>query len=263
MSWYSGDSTYDTVLTLGLISIPIIGLISAFVIAPYGRFSSKKFGASMDPRLGWFLMELPATVSFIVVFALGDRSTELVPLVFLGVWLVHYGNRGFLFPALMRVPPGKRQSFTFFVVVTGWIVTTVHGYLNAAWISDFAGYDASWLGDPRFIIGIMLYFAMLAGNVHADAVLRKLRTKEEVRSGEAPYRIPRGGLYEYVTCPSYLFELLAWTGFALATWSLGSLFVLGVSAANLVPRALATHRWYHERFEDYPKERRALIPFLL
>ena len=38
---------------------------------------------------------------------------------------------------------------------------------------------------------------------------------------------------------------------------------LALSAANLVPRALATHRWYRERFPDYPQDRKALIPFVL
>ncbi len=36
-----------------------------------------------------------------------------------------------------------------------------------------------------------------------------------------------------------------------------------LTAATLVPRALAHHEWYRERFADYPPERRALVPFLL
>ena len=35
------------------------------------------------------------------------------------------------------------------------------------------------------------------------------------------------------------------------------------TAANLAPRAITNHRWYHEKFDDYPKKRRAVIPFLL
>jgi 3-oxo-5-alpha-steroid 4-dehydrogenase 1 len=30
--------------------------------------------------------------------------------------------------------------------------------------------------------------------------------------------------------------------------------------ANLIPRAISTHRWYHEKFPDYPADRRVLIP---
>jgi len=33
--------------------------------------------------------------------------------------------------------------------------------------------------------------------------------------------------------------------------------------ANLVPRALAHHKWYNEHFENYPAERKAIFPFIL
>jgi len=56
---------------------------------------------------------------------------------------------------------------------------------------------------------------------------------------------------------------LGWAGFGLAAWSAGGVFIFAVTAANLVPRALSTHRWYRERFADYPPARRALIPFVL
>ena len=36
-----------------------------------------------------------------------------------------------------------------------------------------------------------------------------------------------------------------------------------ISLGNLVPRAFATQRWYRERFPEYPRERKALIPYLL
>ena len=52
------------------------------------------------------------------------------------------------------------------------------------------------------------------------------------------------------------------SGWALATWSLAGLSFLCFSLANLAPRALAHHRWYHQTFADYPKQRRALIPWL-
>jgi len=37
----------------------------------------------------------------------------------------------------------------------------------------------------------------------------------------------------------------------------------GFTAANLVPRAIANHRWYRRQFDDYPAERRAVVPFVL
>jgi 3-oxo-5-alpha-steroid 4-dehydrogenase 1 len=48
----------------------------------------------------------------------------------------------------------------------------------------------------------------------------------------------------------------------LATWSLAGLAFALYTAANVGPRAFANHRWYRERFPDYPKHRKALFPFL-
>jgi 3-oxo-5-alpha-steroid 4-dehydrogenase 1 len=120
-----------------------------------------------------------------------------------------------------------------------------------------------WLTDPRFIIGMIVYICGFTLNIHSDAIIRNLRSREEVERGEKVYRIPEGGLFRYVTNPSYFSELLSFTGFAIATWSLGAVFVLLVSAANLVPRAFQVHRWYREKFADYPADRKVLIPYLL
>ena len=150
------------------------------------------------------------------------------------------------------------------VIAVGWIVTGLHGYLHVAFFTSHAThYTTSWLCDPRFLIGLPIYAVSLSLNIHSDAIVRGLRRRDEVALGERVYRIPRGGLYRWVSSPSYLTELTGWAGLALCTWSLAGVFIFAVSAANLVPRALSTHRWYRERFPDYPRERRALIPFVL
>ena len=264
MTWYTGDPTYDTVLTFayGLVVLVFIG--AAFAKSPYGRFASDEWGVNLSPRLGWFLMELPATLSFVYFNFQGRNRFEVVPLFFLAVWLIHYGNRGFVFPYLIRSPKGAKASFSVTIVLSGWLVTTLHGYLNAEFISDLGTHFTNdWFLDPRFIFGITLYYASFVLNVYSDAIIRNLRSKDEVSRGEKVYRIPRGGLFRYVTNPSYLTEITAFTGFAIATWSLGATFIVLITIGNLVPRALQTHRWYREKFEDYPEERRALIPFVL
>jgi len=263
MTWYTGDPTYDTVLSfaLGLVVLVFIG--AAVMKGPYGRFASDQWGVNLSPRVGWFLMELPATLSFVFFYFQGRNRFELVPLFFLLVWLVHYANRGFVFPYLIRSPKGAKASFSIMIVVMGWIVTTLHGYLNAAFISDLGThFTVAWFTDPRFIIGITLYYASFVLNIQSDAIIRNLRGREELERGSKVYRIPRGGLFRYVTNPSYLTEITAFAGFAIATWSLGATFILLITIANLVPRALQTHRWYREKFPDYPGERRVLIPFI-
>ena len=72
--------------------------------------------------------------------------------------------------------------------------------------------------------------------------------------------MPHGELYRWISCPNYLGELIEWAGWAVATWSLPGLGFAVWTAANLVPRARANHRWYRSHFADYPNERKALIP---
>jgi 3-oxo-5-alpha-steroid 4-dehydrogenase 1 len=57
--------------------------------------------------------------------------------------------------------------------------------------------------------------------------------------------------------------MIEWTGWAIATWSTAGLAFAVYTAANLGPRALRHHAWYRERFADDPRERKALIPYLL
>lgn len=263
MRWYTGDATYDTLLFGALAFAVFVFIVSWFLPSPYGRFASKRFGFSVDPRLGWFLMELPATLSFLYFYWQGPQRLTLVPLVFHGMWVIHYGNRGFFFPFSIRVARGDKGSFSALVMVTGWAVTSLHGYFHATYFTRLGHYTADWLTDGRFIAGFVIYYVSLALNVHADAIIRGLRTREEVAAGTKVYRIPHGGLFRWVTSPSYLAELVAWAGFALCTWSMAGVFIFLISAGNLVPRAFATHRWYRERFPEYPRERKALVPFLL
>jgi 3-oxo-5-alpha-steroid 4-dehydrogenase 1 len=103
-----------------------------------------------------------------------------------------------------------------------------------------------------------LFAGGLLLNATSDLVLRGLR-----RPGETGYRIPRGGAFDWVSCPNYLGEIVEWAGWALATWSLPGLAFAVYTTANLAPRAVSHHRWYQERFPDYPRQRSALVPFLL
>lgn len=257
--------TYGLVLKIAFAYVALIFIGGFIMKAPYGRFAAEKGSFAFSPKWGWFLMELPATLSFVFFFFQGKNAGDIVPLFFLGVWLIHYGNRGFVFPMLMRVAKGATGSFSAMIVIAGWFVTGMHGYLNAVFISHLGEqFTVAWFSDPRFIVGIAIYIFGYVMNLHSDAIIRNLRSKEEVARGDKVYRIPKGGLFKYVSNPSYLTEILSFTGFAIATWNLGAVFVLLVTMANLIPRAFQVHSWYKEKFGDeYPSDRKVLIPFIL
>ena len=77
------------------------------------------------------------------------------------------------------------------------------------------------------------------------------------------YSIPYNGAYRWVSCPNYLGELITWVGFACAAWSIAGWVFAFMSASNLIFRALDNHQWYQEKFPEYPKDRKAVIPYIL
>jgi protein-S-isoprenylcysteine O-methyltransferase Ste14 len=227
-----------------------------FIAAPYGRHRRRGWGPTIDDTLGWVLMEAPSALTFAACFALGERRTSPVALAFLVLWEAHYIHRAFIFP-FRRAGAPRRMP----LVVCGMAVVfnLMNGYLNGRWLNTLSPpYPDGWLTDPRFLIGATLFVAGYTLNVQSDEILRRLRAP-----GETGYKVPTGGLYRWVSSPNYLGEMIEWTGFAVAAWSLPGLAFTLWTAANLVPRALAHHRWYREKFPDYPAGRRALIPYLL
>ena len=90
------------------------------------------------------------------------------------------------------------------------------------------------------------------------------RTLLQLKRTTGTYQIPSGGGFNHVSCPHYLGEIIEWWGFCLAcggSWE--SLSFALWTTANLLPRALAQHEWYRLKFEDYPVDRRAIIPLML
>ncbi len=233
----------------------VIGCVLLFITAPYGRYGRGGWGPEVSNRVGWIIMEVPACLGFAAIYLMGDLKAELVPLVLLGMWQLHYVFRTFVFPFLIR-DSGKTMPLS--VALIAVVFNTLNAYVNARWIGHLSSYEDSWLTDPRFLIGALLFCVGMTINHRADATLRNLR-----KPGETGYKIPQGRLYKRISCPNYAGELLEWIGWAIATWSLAGVAFAVFSAGNLVPRALKHHRWYQEKFPDYPAERKALIPFVL
>lgn len=226
------------------------------VTAPYGRHTRGGFGPGIPKRLGWALMETPSVVVFAAIFLAGPHSGDLVPRVFATLWLLHYVQRAWLDPLWMGGTKGRTMPLT--VVLMGLTFNVLNSYLNARWISALGpAYPTRWLFDLRFLYGLMLFVGGFLVNRWADAVLHRMRR------AQADYAIPRGGLYEDISCPNYFGEIVQWVGWAILTWSLAGLSFAVFSAANLIPRAVAHHRWYQRQFPDYPRRRCAIFPRVL
>ncbi len=266
MDWHTGNTTFDTVLLIGFIfaGLTIIGGILS-PQTPYGRFGNDKWGITLNPKFGWWLMEIPATVVFLWFYLRSPNAGQLMPMILAAIWLIHYGNRGWFFPLSIRVAKNRKSTFSITIVLSGMFVTAIHAYMNASWFTGLGTHlTEAWLSDARFWIGLVVYYSGFALILHSEAVVRNLRDPKQLASGEQPdYRIPYGGGYRWVSSPTYLGELTAWSGFAIMTWGLPGVVILLISAGNLIPRAIATQRWYQEKFPEYPTDRKAIFPYVL
>jgi 3-oxo-5-alpha-steroid 4-dehydrogenase 1 len=225
-----------------------------FIAAPYGRHTRGGWGITINSKLGWVLMEAPAPVVLAVCFVFGN-AINAVAVAFLVLWETHYLHRAFIYPFGRHA---SAQGMPVLVISFGFIFNVMNGYLNGRYIFTFSGgYQSSWLTDPRFILGAALFVIGYIINRQADYILRGLR-----QPGESGYKISDHYLYRWVSSPNYLGEIIIWTGWAMATWSLPALAFAFWTAANLVPRARAHHAWYRRAFPDYPPERKALVPGL-
>lgn len=244
---------HDLLLAMLALSAVTFVALSA-ITAPYGRHARAGFGPMLPSTRGWLVMEAPASLAFLAVYLAGAHRADAAPLVLGALWQLHYVNRAFVYPFRRR---GGDKPMPLLVAALGFLFNVANAYANARFVTQLTRYPAGWLHQPRFVVGAALFFVGFAVNQHSDELLRRLRAP-----GERGYKIPRGGLYRFVSAPNYFGELVEWLGFALAAWSPAALVFAVWTAANLVPRAWANHRWYRRAFPDYPTERRALVPFV-
>jgi protein-S-isoprenylcysteine O-methyltransferase Ste14 len=250
------DGAYFPWLLWGMFAL---ALFTYFLVtkttAPFGKHVKKGYGPTIGVREGWVIMESPALWATVLFFSMGDNKLSYVPLTLLRIYQLHYFNRTIIYPMRMKV---QGKGIPWVVVLSGFFFNIYNGYLQGRWMSHYGTYDRSWLTSPQFVFGLMIFLTGFVINNWSDHILLSLRSDEHDRS----YKIPRGVLYKYVTCPNYFGEMVEWLGWSILTWSPAGFVFFLYTVANLAPRAVHTHEWYLTKFNDYPKERKYLVPFV-
>ncbi|KAI6236881.1 3-oxo-5-alpha-steroid 4-dehydrogenase [Aphelenchoides besseyi] len=254
--------------------ITLVALIVYKMRASYGRYTEESmfgnvsvrvvqqtpaliFQYAIDARLGWFLQEVP---SFLIPLCALLRSYKLSERWF-GVscallFILHYFQRSFVYASLIR---GGKKSIPFHLFTLGFIFTTWNGYIQGHYHVLYADYSFSSFTNTIRYVGFALFWIGAFVNVHSDHILRNLRSD----SNDKSYKIPRGGMFEFVSGANFFGEILEWFGYSLYCQTLTSFAFALFTFCNTMPRAVEHHRWYQKKFEDYPKNRKAVIPFVL
>ena len=225
-----------------------------FVTAPYGRHVSSNWGPSMSARTGWIFMEAPSVFFIAYLFFIFKEQTSTTTIIFLCIWLLHYTHRTLIWPF-----QADMQGKTMPVLVAGlaFIFNFFNVLFQAAWLLLLQEYDAAWLLSAPFIFGIIIFVIGFYINIKSDYLLINLR-----KTSGSGYHIPRGFLYEKISSPNYFGEILEWLGWTVMTWSPSGAVFLAWTIANLFPRSVANHKWYLQTFDEYPPDRKAILPYI-
>lgn len=227
-------------------------ILLQFVTAPYGRHMRKGWGIEISNRLGWVFMELPS-FAIILYFYLNSNQSVYASMLSI-LWLIHYFNRTFIFPFRIRTR-GKKMPLT--ITFSAIFFNFINAGLNGYYLSEFEQYTADTFTSWHFFLGLILFAFGFISNQISDTILINLR-----KPGETGYKIPEGFLFKYISCPNHFSEIIQWLGFSIMAWNLPATCFFIWTLANLLPRALKHHKWYKERFTNYPKTRKAIIPKL-
>ena len=210
----------------------------------YSKFSK---GAGIPTRLGLFV------IYFLPIVAATIFAWSYLPVASLIQWAVY---------SAVILHFTKRVLETLFLhkfsgtvdIKTAAMITTIYSIIAGA-ISYFNKQTIPAM-DFWFYTGTVIFIIGELGSFYHHKLLVDLRKE---RDG---YHIPQGGLFKYVTCPHYFFELVAWFGIVLLSRHLFTLIAFLVAVGYLTARSIRTHQWYQQRFPDYPADRKYIVPFL-
>ena len=246
-------------LLWGMIFLAVIVFIALyFVKAGYGIMRNGHWGPQIPNKWGWLLMEAPVFIVMGLLWWKSERRFEPVCLIFFLLFQIHYLNRSFIYPFLLK---GK-SPMPLSIILMGVVFNVLNAVMQGGWIFYFSPsnmYSLRWLYTPQFIFGTFIFFMGMYINMRSDYIIRHLR-----KPGDTKHYLPRGGMFRYVSSANYFGEIVEWIGFAILTWSLaGTVFAIW-TFANLVPRANAIYHRYEDMFgEEFVKEKRKrVIPFI-
>ncbi|CDZ98803.1 Steroid reductase [Phaffia rhodozyma] len=163
---------------------------------------------ALEPKMGW--------------------SSKVDPIrVLTGLYMAHYLNRSIV--SVLR----SRQMAPMHLIV--WLSAVVFNSINGSLIGTFLRVQSqSCMSTSRwFWLGVSIWALGWVSNIAHDEILMNLRrdssgtsmassSRHSYRTADGRlYSIPWGGLFRWVSFPSYLSELIEWTGFGLACASVG------------------------------------------
>ena len=248
-------SIFNSFIIFWVVIAAITFIYLFFVSAPYGRHIRKGWGKNISARAGWVIMESPCVVIMITYAFIVRDDLQTIHVIFLSLWLLHYIHRSLIYPFVIDMTNPKMPIS---IAISAFSFNVVNVNLQAFGIYYLTEYATDWMYNYIFYLGLVVFFIGMYINIKSDYLVIALR-----KSKGPGYHLPTKFMHKYISSPNYFGEIIEWLGWAILTWSIsGAVFALW-TIANLFPRAFAHHQWYKEKFPDYPKNRKAIIPGII
>ncbi|KAK5636575.1 hypothetical protein RRF57_012287 [Xylaria bambusicola] len=116
-----------------------------------------------------------------------------------------------------------------------------------------------FLSSPLDVVGLALYVFGELCNANIHWYLSSLR-----KPGETARKIPNGLGFSLVTCPNYMFEIIAWIGIIMITRSPTLVVFIIIGSYYMYTWGWGKEKAYRKQFGDkYKKKRFVMLPGLL
>uniref|UniRef100_A0A182QAW7 very-long-chain enoyl-CoA reductase n=1 Tax=Anopheles farauti TaxID=69004 RepID=A0A182QAW7_9DIPT len=229
----------------------------------------KVYVRDLGPQISWkgvFLAEYAGPIFVYMIFYLrpsfiyanADNPMSLTAKTAAACWVAHYA---------------KRLLETLFVHRFSHATMPLRNlFKNCSYYWAFAGYVAYHVNHPLFTepspvllyAGLAVFTVSELGNFSIHMLLRNLRPAgSNVRKIPVPDANPLTNLFNFVSCPNYTYEFFSWVGYTLMTSCIPAGLFAAAGMYQMTVWALGKHRNYKQEFKDYPKNRKAILPFVL
>ncbi|XP_017782758.1 PREDICTED: probable very-long-chain enoyl-CoA reductase art-1 [Nicrophorus vespilloides] len=230
---------------------------------------SKLYLKDLGPQISWtgvFIAEYFGPLVVYSIFAIrpqliyGHEVSEMSTGAFLALlcWSMHYIKRLLETIFIHRFSHGTMPLSNLFK--------------NCSYYWGFAAFVAYHVNHPKFtqpiypqmFVGLLIFGFSELGNLSIHILLRNLRPAgTTTRKIPVPDGNPLTRLFNLVSCPNYTYEYTAWLGFSIMTSCIPSFLFAFAGMFQMTIWALGKHRNYKKEFPNYPKQRKAIIPFIL
>ena len=122
--------SFDTLLLAMSIAAVVVFIALQFVEAGYGMMFSRKWGISVDNRLGWVLMESPVFFAMLALWWMSERTFMAAPLAMFVIFRLHYFQRSFIFPLLIR----GHNRMPVSIMLMGVVFNLLNALMQGGWL---------------------------------------------------------------------------------------------------------------------------------